>query len=145
MQFMQRAVAASPSVSVSATPDSHSSKRRKLSASPSPNTPQTDHERVQAALAEEESRRQKALEKQALDAGETKWVLSFQDDSLQKGARQGLRVVPAGFASLDRPGGLSTYRDHENWREPVVGRKVFGGFKGVNVSLALTNGVWGRY
>ena len=136
LQFMQRAAAASPSPSDPATPDSHSNKRRKLSASPQ-NTPLSDLDRVRAALAEEESKRQHALEKQGLDAGETKWALSFHNNAQDGQTERGLRVISAGYASLDSSGARDSLREDETWRAPVVGRKVFGKFKGSNVSGKL--------
>jgi hypothetical protein len=53
-------------------------------------------------LASEEAKRQAALEKQAAEAGDTRWVLSFEDQKLLAAASPlALRVVQAGFANID--------------------------------------------
>jgi hypothetical protein len=52
---------------------------------------------MQAALAAEERKRQEALDRAAANSGETKWVLSYKDNSKP----QGMRVVHAGFAAID--------------------------------------------
>ncbi|KAF2705771.1 hypothetical protein K504DRAFT_459866 [Pleomassaria siparia CBS 279.74] len=101
MKFMQRGaakVASEPS-----TPNGPPSKRVRLSnggySGRAPNAP-SDHEVIQAALAAEEKVRQDAVDKASAKAGETKWVLSFQDP--QDGSKTGaLEVVEAGFAFLD--------------------------------------------
>src|SRR4051794_26875518 len=80
MKFMQRAAASgSPTTSTPPTPDEPSPKRRKKD-SDSPSRPKkinidelADQRAVQAALEAEEAKRQAALERQAADAGDTKW------------------------------------------------------------------------
>ncbi|KAF2191780.1 hypothetical protein K469DRAFT_555982 [Zopfia rhizophila CBS 207.26] len=102
MKFMQRS-AAKAATSEPSTPNGPPSKRVRLSNGASaPGTPGTpsDHEVIQAALAAEEKKRKEALEKAAVAAGETKWVLSFKDP--QDGVRpEGMRVVQSGFAVID--------------------------------------------
>lgn len=81
---MQRAAAAaaantpsgaqSPSVE---DPDSPSPKRPRLSATSSPATPSADLQAISAAIAAEEQKRAEALARQAVEAGETEWVLDF--------------------------------------------------------------------
>ncbi|KAI9822695.1 MAG: hypothetical protein M1827_000414 [Pycnora praestabilis] len=147
MKFMQRAAAStSPlSTTTSYSPSTPSTKRRKLSDSyPSTSsTPISDLEAVQAALAAEEAKRQEAVERQAAEAGETRWVLSFQD-RMGSGGGGGsggpLKVVSAGFAGIDgvrKEMGDGMRRDHvqddENPRRPSdVGRRSFGKFNKVS-------------
>ncbi|KAF2652615.1 hypothetical protein K491DRAFT_718755 [Lophiostoma macrostomum CBS 122681] len=98
MKFMQRSAA--KSASDPSTPDGRPSKRARLSNGTSaPNTPGTpsDHEAMQSALAAEERKRQEAIDKAVANSGETKWVLSYKDNSRP----QGMRVVHAGFAAID--------------------------------------------
>ncbi|KAN0095397.1 hypothetical protein V8E51_016108 [Hyaloscypha variabilis] len=133
MKFMQRAAASSPTTS--ASPDEPSPKRRKTDSNIS--TPSkinvdslADRTAVQAALASEEAKRQAALEKQAADAGDTRWVLSFEDQRLLAASSPlGLRIVQAGFANIDSS--QSEIRIEEDGLEdkPVmVGRRSFGRF-----------------
>ena len=125
---MQRAAASSP-ISSSQTPDQPLAKRQKFSNAPSPATPSAGLQAIQAALAAEEAKRSEAIERQAAEAGETKWVLSFRDE---EGATNGhaagnLRVVTNGYADIDRA--VETCRlDDESWRPLVVGRRSFGKF-----------------
>lgn len=131
---MQRAAASTP-VTEASTPEQSSNKRRRLSdPNVTPQSPAADLQRMQAAVAEEEAKRQLALERQGAEAGETKWKLSFQDDPRGEGsgAHRGLRVVRAGYASIDHSPGKSydrSHQDDEAWRPPTVGRKIFGHFK----------------
>jgi len=141
MKFMQRAAASSPTTS--ASPDEPSPKRRKTDSNIS--TPSkinvdslADRTAVQAALASEEAKRQAALEKQAADAGDTRWVLSFEDQRLLAASSPlGLRIVQTGFANIDSS--QSEIRIEEDGLEdkPVmVGRRSFGRFnKALEVSL----------
>ncbi|KAL2354768.1 hypothetical protein BJ546DRAFT_1061061 [Cryomyces antarcticus] len=132
MKFMQRA-AASPGIASPSMPDGRPTKRQRMSNGSTPTTPSSDLQAVQAAMAAEELKRTAALERAAADAGESKWVLSFQDpdDSIPKNA---LNVLSIGFSMLDSPG---TYNHHssaedeedEQVRRPqVIGRRSFGKF-----------------
>lgn len=139
MKFMQRAAATSPTTAN--PPDEPSPKRRKKD-SDSPSRPKVnvdelaDQRAVQAAIAAEEAKRQAALERQGAEAGDTRWVLSFED---QKGSTKSpnlaIRVVQAGYAHLDVPGDSSAQPVKENapWEErPVmVGRRSYGKFNKV--------------
>ena len=137
MKFMQRAAASSPSVSLPPTPDEPSPKRQKKNSDP-PSSPHfnvhalADQRAIQAAVDAEEAKRQAALDKQAAAAGDTRWVLSFED---QKGSaptsKLALRVVQAGYANLDASSpSQSKPTDEEDWdNKPVmVGRRSFGKF-----------------
>jgi hypothetical protein len=97
-----------------------SSKRVRLSnGGHTPGTP-SDHEVIQAALAAEEKIRQEAVDKASAKAGETKWVLSFQDP--KNGVRSGgLDVVQAGFAVIDADD------DSDGDEEQRPARMQFGG------------------
>jgi hypothetical protein len=69
---MQRAAASTVD-----EPETPSPKRQRLSASSRPETPNSDLEAVNAALAAEEQKRAEAVARQAAEAGETNWVLDF--------------------------------------------------------------------
>lgn len=111
MKFMQRGAAAAAAAGASeasspATPrsDDGSAKRQKTSHAPSaagsPATPLYDQKAIQAALEEEEKKRQAAIEKRAAELGDSHWVL--EGVSLPKsGTRPLLNVVQVGFAQID--------------------------------------------
>jgi hypothetical protein len=107
MKFMQRAVASgSSSPATPKSEEEHSSKRRKFSHAPSrsePVTPIIDHEAVQAALQEEEKKRQAAIEKQAAELGDSHWVLDVPVPAGRSGGgpQKPLNVVQVGFAHID--------------------------------------------
>src|ERR1039458_4985718 len=108
MKFMQRAAASSsPTTHPSpGSPEEPSPKRRRTDSAASLSKfnvdSLADRTAVPAALANEEAKRQAALEKQAAEAGDTRWVLSFEDQNhLAASSPFALRVVQAGFASID--------------------------------------------
>jgi len=118
MKFMQRGAAAAaaaaaasgtPEASSPATPISEdgSAKRRKFahipSAASSP-TPLYDQTAIQAALEEEEKKRQVAIKKRAAELGDSHWVLEGAAAQPGKGSRPLLNVVQVGFAQIDYPG-----------------------------------------
>lgn len=137
MKFMQRA-AASPTSPSPSTPEEPPNKRRKKGGDSSPSTfsvdALADQKAVQKALAEEEAIRQVALERQAAEAGDTRWVLSFEDDNrLAVSPTLALRVVQTGYANLDS---ISPYQVRSLEEEPedkpiMVGRRSFGKFNRV--------------
>lgn len=133
---MQRAAACS-SISSPQTPDLPSAKRQKYSNAPSPATPSADLQAIQAALAAEEAKRSKAIERQAAEAGETKWVLSFRDEegAVNSHAAGAMRVVTNSYTDIDRA--TEAYmHDEEPYRPLVVGRRSFGKFnRALEVSL----------
>ena len=116
---MQRAAASTPLSTPQSqphTPDAPPPKRQKISAAPAPTAaPHSDLQLIQAALTEEEERREKAVEKLAEEAGETKWVLSTADGE-EGSVVGGLRVAKAGYADIDQ----------EAWSPAMVGRRSFG-------------------
>ncbi|KAI9767000.1 MAG: hypothetical protein M1840_005959 [Geoglossum simile] len=119
MKFMQRAAASASLV----TPNEPSLKRQKLSSPASPAAPSPDWQATPAS--------QKFLNRQAAEAGETHWVLSFQENR-ETSKRKAPLVIGTGFAGLDDPK-ASELRDDEQdgqgWRSnSVVGRKRFGNF-----------------
>jgi len=88
---------------------------------------------VDKAIAEEEAKRQAALEKQGAEAGDTRWVLSFEDQKAAAAPQPlALRVVSAGYASIDMTvfGALKTMEDEDSSedRPVVIGRRSFGRF-----------------
>jgi hypothetical protein len=130
MKFMQRA-ANSPTIPT--TPDEPSPKRRKTD-SPSTGTrfnvdALADRSAIQAALASEEAKRQIAIEKQAFEAGDTRWVLSFEDQKAAS-ASLALRVTSTSFAHLDAPE-VKYIHDSEEGNPALVGRRSFGKFNRV--------------
>jgi hypothetical protein len=123
---MQRS-AASPS-SEPSTPDGRPAKRARLSNgswNSSPVTPSKDQLAIQAALAQEEQKRSHAIERQAAEAGESRWVLS--ERSMELPAPK-LRIVQTGWAELDS-NDMEDEDDEEESRpqlRQVAGRMVFG-------------------
>jgi len=146
MKFMQRA-AASSSPSTPATTDEPSPKRRRTDSNSS--TPSrinvdslADRTAVQAALASEESKRQAALEKQAAEAGDTRWVLSFEDQKIIAASSPlALRIVQAGFANIDSsPSEIRIAEDDLEDRPVMVGRRSFGRFNKA-LEVRFTNSI----
>lgn len=124
---MQRAAAASPPT----TPSGPPSKRQRLSTGSSPATPSADAQAIHEALAAEEQKRQEAVDRQAANAGETKWVLSYQDQK-PKYDKPPMRIVSAGYSSIDAAGPARQAAGDEE-EEGVAGsnyqgRKSFGRF-----------------
>ena len=131
---MQRSAAKPTNTpSTPSTPAGPPSKRQRLSiGSSSPATPSSDYEAVQAALAAEELKRVQAIERQAAEAGETRWVLSFRDPEESgegKGREPALKVVSAGFAVIDAVGDGELSEEEEGVRRTVGGRRRFGKVK----------------
>ena len=94
---MQRAAANSQDTASTVTEEPNF-KRRKTSAR------STADEAIRAELAREEARRTEAVERQAALVGETRWAFSIQNDhdnTVGEGGLGGLRVVTAGYASID--------------------------------------------
>ena len=118
---MQRAAAStSPSTPQSQhlAPDNPPSKRQKVSPVTSLTaTPPSDLQLIQAALNEEEYKKEQAIERQAEEAGETKWVLSTVNGKEGNGVGD-LLVANAGYSEIDE----------EAWRPVVSGRRSFGDF-----------------
>jgi hypothetical protein len=136
MKFMQRAAASTP-ISSSPTSDGPSPKRQKKN-SDAPIRPKVnvdalaDQRAIQAALDAEEAKRQAALDKQATDAGDTRWVLSYEDQEKSAlVANGGLRIIQAGYANLDiltpQPVKLMDDDDFAD-RPAMVGRRSFAKF-----------------
>lgn len=138
MKFMQRAAASSnASSTTTTTPDEPPAKRHKKGASSTKFDVDflTDQKAVQAAIAEEEAKKQAALDKQAAELGDTRWVLNFANQTESSQSYPKLRVVHAGFANLDRSGdGYLVGVDEKEGEEdrPVKGgRRSFGKFNPV--------------
>ncbi|KAI0887280.1 uncharacterized protein GGS22DRAFT_156621 [Annulohypoxylon maeteangense] len=109
MKFMQRA-AASPTSSSPSTPklDEQASKRRKVVHNPTTNNninsiAQINQAAVQAAIAEEERKRQEALVHHAAELGDARWVLDISDEAAGSPSeiQTPLNVVQVGFAQID--------------------------------------------
>ncbi|MCJ1401807.1 hypothetical protein MMC11_005024 [Xylographa trunciseda] len=117
MKFMQRAAASNGSPT---TPDLPSAKRQKRNDS----SPASDVQAIQAALAVEEAKRVQALERQQAEAGETKWVFSFQKEG-GAGREEVLKVQSLGYEGIDA---LQGQEEEQPWRPAMVGRRSFGKF-----------------
>lgn len=132
MKFMQRAA----NTPLPRSPDEPSPKRRKTDSVASPITfnvdALADRTAIQAAIAVEEAKREAALEKQAAEAGDTRWVLSFEDQKqLSTLPSMVLHVVPTGFAHLDASPSQAKYVEDLEDKPLVVGRRSFGKFNRV--------------
>lgn len=136
---MQRA-AASSSPAPTEDPATPSPKRQRLSttnsdSAPSPRQPISDLEAIQAALAAEEQKRADAIARQAAEAGETNWVLSFGEDSAR--TTTPFSVVASATAqpmiiAADSLDAEEQDASHDG------GRKCYGGFKSRNRKVVVS-------
>ncbi|KAF4614292.1 hypothetical protein G7Y89_g15447 [Cudoniella acicularis] len=138
MKFMQRAAASLPTTSSPSTTDEPPNKRRRTEVDSCPPTfnvnALADQRAIQKAVADEEAKRQAALEKQAAEAGDTRWVLSFEDQNHAAAASSlALRVVPTGFAVIDSlsPLQIRSLEEEAEDKPIMVGRRSFGKFNRV--------------
>jgi hypothetical protein len=138
MKFMQRGAASSSPTSPAPTPEEPFPKRRKKN-NDSPITPkvkfdeETNRRTLEEAEKAEEARREAALERLGVAAGDTRWHITYPDQlkTLEDSQTLALRVVETGYASLDIPiqvnsedGGRTAFDE-----QPVmVGRRSFGKF-----------------
>ncbi|XXH05043.1 metalloprotease [Hypoxylon texense] len=108
MKFMQRAAAFPSSSPTAPDTDEQASKRRKVTHKPTAHenkdpAVQINQAAVQAAIAEEERKRQEALVKHAAELGDARWVLDIPDKAAGPGhaIQTPLNVVQVGFAQID--------------------------------------------
>lgn len=135
MKFMQRAAAAGPPASPS-TPTSdheHSSKRRKTSGRASLGTPETqsyviDHKAAQAALEEEERKRQALVAKHAEALGDSHWVLDTARLPKSQQSNTPLKIVQVGFSQIDRGGGSEVQEEEEDDESATTEGPIFRSF-----------------
>ena len=117
---MQRAAASAP-LSKFQSPSRNNEtlplKRQKTQNSPTKNASPSGLELIQTALEDEEQRREKAIERLAQEAGETKWVLSTLNGGAGL-AKSSFCVEQAAFSDLDQ----------EAWSPATIGRRSFGKF-----------------
>ena len=128
---MQRAAASAPSTTLQShsSPQAHipdtlppPSKRRKFDSDTETSVPPppSDLQDIQAALDEDEAKRESAIERLGEEAGETKWVLSTLSDAEQwkYGGPQhsGLRVTSTGYSEIEI-GAM---------KPAMIGRRYFG-------------------
>ncbi|KAH9898899.1 hypothetical protein F4778DRAFT_175140 [Xylariomycetidae sp. FL2044] len=106
MKFMQRA-ASSPS-STPTTPDTteNPSKKRKISkqSTTQPSVDSlVDRTKIQAAIAEDERKREEALVKHAAQVGDAHWVLDVQEKAADSAppVQAPLNIVRVGFTQID--------------------------------------------
>lgn len=117
MKFMQRAAAANANPTSSNTPatpasdDGHASKRRKISdgsslRAPVPASYAIDQQAAQAALEDEDRKRQAAMDRMAERLGDSHWVMDTAKlPASHKQAGMPLQIVQVGFSEIDREGG----------------------------------------
>ncbi|CAN8096701.1 unnamed protein product [Discula destructiva] len=124
MKFMQRAAAAnssptSPSTPASASDDGHPSKRQKIGGRSSLGGREAtsyvvDQKAAQAALEEEDRKRQAAIDKMAERLGDSHWVLDTAKlPSSHKQAAMPLNIVQVGFSEIDRRGDTEEGQEKE--------------------------------
>lgn len=132
MKFMQRTAAPAPQ-SAPSTPESRPAKRPRLSEPSRLRAPDPADEQIRDVALEGERKRQQALDKQATDAGDSKWYLDLPEDTHVNG----FKVVNAGYTLLDSPrDGLDDGEDEVEATPDVPtrtlsGRKSFGNFNKV--------------
>ena len=80
----------------------------------------SDLQRMEMATAEEEAKRERALERLAADAGETKWVLSTAEKRLEDEGMVILSVATAGYGDIDE--------EQCGASDTLSGRRRFGKF-----------------
>lgn len=89
----------------------------------------SDVQQMEMATAEEEARRERALERLAAEAGETKWVLSTARGRQEDEGRVILSVARAGYGVIDEGEGVVL--------NTSGGRRSFGRFnKELEVRMA---------
>ena len=116
-QFMQRGTASSPS-SAASTPSGPPSKRKRLDyAISAPATPSTPSEF-------DELHQQSVIEKQAADAGESRWVLNVKD--VQPVVSSGFNIVQASWADIDSTRDVDEGEIFDDDTQDFTGRKRFG-------------------
>ncbi|KAI1502728.1 hypothetical protein F5X99DRAFT_150472 [Biscogniauxia marginata] len=108
MKFMQRAAASPSSAPTTPNSEEQSSKRQKTSHSSAPQqdvASLVNQRAVQAAIAEEERKRQEALLQHAAELGDARWVLDIPEKAANSGhvVQTPLNVVQVGFAQIDSP------------------------------------------
>lgn len=105
MKFMQRGEASAKSspATTPKTDNEGSAKRRKTAHNETPEgKPLYDEKAVQAALQEEESKRQAAIARRAKELGDEQWVLNGATVSAPNAKRRvNLNYVQVGFAQID--------------------------------------------
>lgn len=97
---MQRAVASSPTTKSDQSPSEPSSKRRRTGEHSYATDQSADLRAIQEAVAAEELKRTQALERQATEAGDTKWVLDIKGSPPYRGGAT-FNVVNAGYGVID--------------------------------------------
>jgi hypothetical protein len=123
-QFMQRGTTISSPTTPSKTPGSPAStsdppsKRQRVSLGGS-RPRYSDQQAIQAAMAEEQAKKDAALERHALEVGETRWVLSVRPTHIPTSPE--IVVTNAGFAEIDEDDDEDSEEEEER-----VGRLVFG-------------------
>jgi hypothetical protein len=130
---MQRAAASSPTVPTPSTPEEPSPKRRKKESDAGSPPAKFDvhalsnQSAIQAAIAAEEAKNQAALERAAIESGDSRWVLSFEDQRALSPSLA-LRIVETGYANLDATSNFRAVEQNIEDDTPMVGRRSFGKF-----------------
>ncbi|KAG9246959.1 hypothetical protein BJ878DRAFT_532895 [Calycina marina] len=135
MKFMQRAAASTLSSPATQVEEEPAPKRRKKNPDrPCFNVDELANKRaVEKAIAEEEAKRQAALEKEGAAAGDTHWVLNFEDQKdVAVSKHLSLRVVSTRSASIEvgtpQQVKMTDEDDSSGERSVMIGRRSFGRF-----------------
>ena len=122
MKFMQRAAASSPADSSG----ERSSKRQRMSGGGAFDVDRENAQAIEAARMAEEAKRIELLDRQAADAGETKWVVDIPG-ATNKGF---MTIVNAGYGMIDghTRDEDAEERDSQSARPGMPGRKSYGDF-----------------
>ena len=124
---MQRGAAAS-SPTIEVLPNRPNKRKRISNGKGNQDIRSTVHSQaVQAAVAVEEAKRQAALDRQTLEGGDTKWVLSVREDSREE-VNGALRVIKMGEDGVSVGEGRAAAVGKAPWSEGVLGRRSFGMF-----------------
>lgn len=143
MKFMRRAAAASPVISPStpSTPEGPPLKRRKQidgeDTIPFDVKELANQAKIRAVMEQEAAKQQALMDKVAAEAGESRWVLNFQDSEDGQRESTSMKVVQMGFADVDRRPENKTIKSEEEQEQEdeilleqslLTGRRSFGKF-----------------
>jgi len=136
MKFMQRAAASSPA----GGSGERSSKRQRMSGGGALDVDRDNAQAIDAARMAEEAKRIELLDRQAADAGETKWVLDTPGVT-NKGF---MTIVNAGYGIIDAHARDQDVdeRDTQHARPGMPGRKSYGDFGKQEVGYRKDNINW---
>jgi hypothetical protein len=79
-----------------------------------------DEKALKAAMQEEEKKRKAAIERRAMELGDSHWVLDTSQTTSKPTMSTPLQVVQVGFAQIDSSAGADAYGDVVAADEPVA-------------------------